>query len=266
MSDIKVNLDVSALTQYLENFAKEITKDLKQSIHALATGAHNHIKKDAQKNLHSFRQQYLDNLSPPEKIDDFLWVITLNEKAEWIETGRPQPYDMKIGLLKKGKLSKDGVLYRVVPMNQGKAPTEMSSGNKEDEQEMVNKVRAELKKKGIPYKKLEVDSHGSPRHGGFDANGNPIPLRLHTLNIDSHIPGKGVSPQLHGINIYQTKHKDGSVKRSITTFRTVTSSEDQQDKWIHPPVEARNFFEKAKVWAEQEFETIILPALMEKYK
>jgi hypothetical protein len=67
------------------------------------------------------------------------------------------------------------------------------------------------------------------------------------------------------LNIYQTKQKDGSVKRSITTFRTVTDKENQKDKWIHPSVPAKNFFLEAKSWAETEWETKILPAMLEKY-
>lgn len=255
MSDLKLNLDISPLVQYLETFATEVTKDIKKSIKALADDTHNHIKEEAQNKLHSFREKYLESLSPPEQIDEYLWVITLNDKAEWIETGRPEPYDMKPGLLKDGKMSKDGHKYRIVPMNQGKTPTEMSPNTAGYETNMVNKVKAELKKQGIPYKKLELDRNGSPRIG-----------KLHSLDINSFTPGKGNTPQLHGINIYQTKQKNGSVKRSITTFRTVTDNENQRDKWIHPSVEGRNFFEQARSWAEKEWELKILPALVEKYK
>ena len=103
---------------------------------------------------------------------------------------------------------------------------------------------------------MEIDIvTGSPRLG-----------RLHSFDISSHIPGKGNTEQLHGINIYQTKQKDGSTKRSITTFRTVTDKESQKDKWIHPPVDARDFFPKAKEWAEKEWESKILPAIIDKYK
>lgn len=255
MASIKINIDISQLTKYLESFAKDVTKDLKKSIKALATDTHSHIKEDVQNKLHSFREKYLESLSPPEQMDDFLWVITLNKKAEWIEQGRPEPFDMKPGLLKGGKISKDGTRYRIVPMNQAKTSSEMSSGNKGYEESMVAKVKSELKKKGIPYKKLELDNNGSPRTG-----------KLHSLDIDSYTPGKGNTPQLHGINIYQTKQKDGSVKRSITTFRTVTDKDNQKDKWIHPPVEAKNFFEDAKKFAEKEWESKILPAIMDKYK
>lgn len=264
MSEFKVNLDISSLTQFLDNFAKEIVKDVKSSIKGLAVDSHNHIKEEAQNKLHSFREKYLENLSPPEQIDELLWVITLDSDAEWIEMGRPEPYDMKPGLLKDGKMSADGHRYRVVPMNQGKTPSQMTAlPTKEKpftkgayERAMVALVKAELRQRNIPYKKLEVDPvTGSPRLG-----------KLHSLNIESNVPGKGNTPQLYGLNIYQTQHKDGSVKRSITTFRTVTDREDQKDKWIHPSVEAKNFFEQTRIWAEQEWESKILPSIVNKYK
>lgn len=255
MSEFKVTLDLSPLNQFLEGFVKEITSDVKKSIKALAVDSHNHIKEEAQNKLHSFREKYLESLSPPEQLDDYLWVITLSDKAEWIEMGRPEPFDMKPGLLKDGKTSKDGHKYRVVPMDQAKTPTQMSPKTAGYETTMVNKVKAELKARGIPYKKLEIDPKtGSPRIG-----------KLHALDIDSFTPGKGNTPQLHGINIYQTKQKNGSVKRSITTFRTVTDKPDQADKWIHPSVEAKNFFEATKIWAEKEWESKIIPALVSKY-
>ena len=270
MGELKVNIDISSLSQYLEKFALEVAKDVGKSIGVLAKGTQNHIKEEAQNKLHSFREKYLESLSPAEQVDEYLWVITLNDKASWIEEGMPEPYDMKPGLLKGGKEAKDKdgntFRYRVVPMNQAKTPTQMSPNTAGYETMMVNKVKSELKKKGIPYKKLELDKNKSPRHGGFDKDGNGIPLKLHSLDIDSWTPGKGNTPQLHGINIYQTKQKDGSVKRSITTFRTVTSKDNQKDKWIHPSVEAKNFFLEAKTWCEKEWETKIMPALMEKYK
>lgn len=256
MADIKLNLDIGPLTQYLQNFAKEISKDVRKGIEGLSKSTHNHIKEKAQNGLHSFREKYLESLSPPEQIDEFLWVIALDDKAEWIEMGRPEPFDMKPGLLKDGKTSKDGHRYRVVPMNQAKTPTQMSPNSAGYEQNMVNKVKFELKKRGISYKKLEIDPRtGSPRIG-----------KLHTLDIDSWTPGKGNTPQLFGLNIYQTKQRDGSVKRSITTFRTVTDKENQKEKWIHPSVEARNFFENAKNWAEGEWENKWLPEIMKKYQ
>lgn len=260
---MKVNLDISSLKDQLEKFKEELLSDIERGVKGMAQATRAHIVEDVQKSLHSYRQTYLDDLSDAVQIDDTLWEITLKETSTWIEDGRPDPYDMKPGLLntqsaksKSGpKTSADGTKYRIVPMNQGKTPSSMSPNTAGYEQNMVNLVKSELKKRGIPYKKLEVDPKtGSPRIG-----------KLHSMDIDSFTPGKGNTPQLHGLSIYQTKQKDGSVKRSITTFRTVTEK-GQDGKWIHPPVEARDFFDKAREFAEKEWESKWLPMILEKYR
>lgn len=154
MSDIKVSLDLGGLTQYLDNFAKQVVKDVQKGLEGLAISTQAHIKKEAQKKLHSFRKKYLEALSPPKKIDSNTWMITLNSEATWIEEGIPEPYDMKIGLLnteRKGSTGKihttpDGKKYRVVPMNQAKTPSEISPNTAGYEQNMINRVKSELKR------------------------------------------------------------------------------------------------------------------------
>ena len=206
-------------------------------------------------------------MSPPEQLDEYLWVITLNEKAEWIEEGRPEPYDMKPGLLKDGKTTKDGKnKYRVVPMNQGKTPSQMSPNTAGYEQNMVNKVKSELKARGIPYKKLEMESAVGRKTGNIIDK--PKIGRLHRFDIDSYTPGKGNTPQLHGLHVHQTASPKvgGGTIRTMTTFRTVTDKDNQKDKWIHPSVEGKKFFEEAQKWAQQEWESKWLPQILEKYR
>jgi hypothetical protein len=259
MAEYKVTLDISSLSETLSQITKDVVNDVQKSIKALAIDTHSHIKEKAQNNLHSFRDKYLESLSPPEQVNDFMWIITLNDNAEWIEEGRQEPYDMKPGLLKDGKNTKDGHRYRIIPMDQAKTPTQLSGNPLKSpyQKATVELVKHELKKRNISYRKLELDpATGSPRIG-----------KLHSLDIDSNIPGKGNTPQLHGLTIFQVKNpKTGKVERKITTFRTVTDREDQRDKWIHPPVEGKKFFEEARTWAEEQWEKNILPALTDKYK
>lgn len=271
MSNFKVNIDISGLTQFLENFQKEVVRDLKKSIKGLAVDTQTHIVEQANNKLKSSRQTYLENLSQAEKVDDYLWEITLKADAQWIEDGLPKDFDMKKGLLNtkrpgsKGEIKtvenpdspNYGKKYRVVPFDQGKVSSQLSSN--EDklkyQQELIKKVKSELRKREIPYKKLELDPRtGSPRTG-----------KLHSFDIESGIPGKGNTPVLHGLSIYQTRdEKTGKVKRSISTFRTVI--EGQDGKWIHPGLEGKKFFEEAKKWAEDRWEKDVLPSLMSKYE
>ena len=271
MALFKVTLDIEGLTQFLDNFQKQISSDLKKATKGLAVDTQTHIVEQAYSKLKSSRQTYMENLSQAEKIDDYLWEITLKADAQWIEDGLPNNFDMKKGLLNtkrpgsKGEIKtvenpdspNYGKKYRVVAFDQGKVSSQLSSN--EDklkyQQELIKKVKSELRKREIPYKKLELDPKtGSPRTG-----------KLHSFDIESGIPGKGNTPVLHGLSIYQTKNeKTGKVQRSISTFRTVM--EGQDGKWIHPGLEGKKFFEDGKKWAEDRWEKDILPALMEKYK
>lgn len=271
MSAFKVTLDISGLTQFLENFKKELVSDLKKSVKGLAVDTQTHIVEQAQNKLKSSKKDYLDNLSQAEKIDDYLWEITLKPDAQWIEDGLPKDFDMKKGLLNterpgsKGKIKtiEDpenpdyGKKYRVVAFDQGQVSTQLSSNEdkKKYQEDLIKKVKSELAKRDLPYKKLELDPRtGSPRIG-----------KLHSFDFESKIPGKGNTPVLHGLSIYQTKNETtGKVKRNLTTFRTV--KEGQDGKWIHPGLEGKKFFEEAKKWAEDRWEKDILPSLVAKYE
>lgn len=283
MAEIKVNLDVSQLTQYLNNFAKEITKDVQKGIEGLSRATNTHITEKAQQSLHSFREEYVKALSI-KQLDTYLWEIVLSADAAWIEEGRKE-WDMKPGLLNTTRNGKTGPKeikngpnkgkkYRIIPMNQNKLPTNMASGRDTlDESgnsvgngfEMKTKktIAAHLKKLGISpsvHQKLEIDPKtGSPRIG-----------KIASFDLPSHTPGKGNTPLLDRVSVFQREvpnHKTGKkeVQRQVTTFRTVMEV-GQEDKWWHPDVKALNFFQEAKTWAEDQWNTKWLPEIIGKYK
>jgi hypothetical protein len=281
MSEYRVILDTSSLTQFLDNFAKGISKDLQEGIEGLTKQTSNHIKEKAQEKLHSFREEYIKNVSIVQ-VNNYMWEISLHPDATWIEEGGGA-WDMKPGLLKGGE---DGVngRYRIVPMNQNKLPNQMSSGRDSnvDAASTFNKkgkyqgagfeynerkrVHAELSRLGISasqYKKLEIDPKtGSPRIG-----------KIASFDLPGHPPGNGNTALLARVNVYQreaeifdkkTKKMKTVVQRQVTTFRTVT--EHQDGKWIHPSVTGLKLFEEAKSWAENQWVTEWLPKIMQKYQ
>jgi hypothetical protein len=288
MSDIKVTLDISALTQYLNNFAKEIAKDVEKSVKGLADGAHTKITEKAQSKLHSFRAKYLESLSPPTQIDAYSWVITLNESAAWLEKGK-EAWDMKgkegeWGLLKNpdGRVKKgpnQGRAYKIVPLEHGAPPSEQASGRtlgpdgqpigKGFEQMTTDKLKGELRKRGIPtgrFNKLEIDPKtGSPRVGPIDPKtGQPTPYKVDGFSINSPYPGKGNTQILDRVGVYQKKNpKTGGVERHFTTFRVAIEGDG---KWEHPAAPALNIFEEVQKWAEIEWVSQILPVLLAKYQ
>jgi hypothetical protein len=284
MSDFKVNIDISQLTHALNNYAEEVVKDLQTSIKKLAESAHSHIVEKAQQELHSFRQQYLENLGVPQQESAYLWSITLNKDAVWLEEGK-EAWDMKgvagqWGLLKNptGR-TKSGKPYKIIPLEHGKPPTEQASGRtlgtdgkplgKGFEQNMTALLKKELKSRNIPtgrFNKLEIDPKtGSPRVGGIDpVTGQPKPHKVAGFDISSPYPGKGNTQIFERVGVYQKLNsKTGGVERHFTTFRVAIEGDE---KWKHPAAPALKIFEETAKWAEQKWITDILPAIMDKYK
>ena len=287
MSDFKVNLDISALLKYLENFAKEVDADVKKSIKALAIDSHNHIKEQAQNKLHSFRAQYLESLGQAKEVDAYNWVIVLNKNASWLEEGK-DAWDMKgkpgqWGLLKESETIKSGPNkgkhYKIIPLEHGKPPNEEASGRtigengepigKGFEQNMTKLLKSELKKRGIPtgrFNKLELDKNGSPRGGKINSTtGIADPYRVSSFDIKSPYPGKKASSQIfERVNVYQKLNKKtGGVERHFTTFRMAI---EDDGKWEHPAAPALKIFEETQKWAENKWTSDILPSIMAKYE
>lgn len=278
MSIFKVDLDISSLTQYLDTFAKELTKDVSKAVKGLADSTHSNIIKETGKKLDKWdRKKYLENLSPPQQEGNFAWVIVLNEPAVPIEEGR-EPWDMKgqpgkWGLLKNPEFSeKTGKYYKIIPMTQGKVSNTMNMQNLSNQEEAVDDIKSFLKdrNKGKPrdqklhFNKLEVDPRtGSPRVSKNNPKtGRPMPL--HSFDVPSRIPGAGNTEQLARLNIYQVQNaKTGKINKVMTTFRTAVEGDN---KWMHKSIGAKNLFDDAQKWAENEWNNSVLPALMAKYQ
>ncbi len=281
MADIKVTLDTSALTQYLSEFAKEISGDLQKSVKVLAMATHVHILDEAKKKLNKYDLPiYEESLSEAVQLDTYLWEITLVDRGVDIENGR-EPRDMKPGLLKDGKTGtdKDGKTfkYRIIPMPQGKTASKDSSFQRfKQAEETIGQIKTFLKTQKNPklsYSGIEMHTitdpvTGSPRKvprmSEIGPNGHPKPL--HVFDIPSKIPGKGNTEQLARLHIYQIANKNGNAKKVMTTFRTVTDKDDQKDKWIFPAREAANIFKETESWVMNKWETDVLPALLDKYR
>ena len=106
----------------------------------------------------------------------------------------------------------------------------------------------ELRKRNIPYKKLELDKAGNPRLG-----------LLHTIkDLQGPKPSKMAKHgALEGLSIYQTKTKSGKVKRDIMTFRVVKDSHKEEGLWYHPGLKGAKLFEQAYDWAVKEFDRML---------
>lgn len=253
---IKINIDVAKLAAEFKEFVVEVEQDLNKAVANLATITHAKVVEDAQNELQSTRKKFIDSLGF-EEIADGVWVISVDQEGLFVEEGIPENTDMKPGLLKGAtKTSKDGNRYRAIPFDYGKAPSQQTSYTKG----IVAQIKQNLKKEGVPFKKIETNANGSPKLGKlheFDFGGDKGRLGG---------PGKGNTPIMNGVTIYQSMTQSGNVRRDILTFRTVSSGPASAGKWVHPGLEAKKYLDKAAEWAMKQWEEQILPEVLGKYK
>lgn len=258
---IYLHFDVSDLLG-LGDIKEKIQGSAQKELENLAKQTHAHIVEQVQKKLHSSREKYLDALSINE-VDADTWLITLADKAMWIEEGIEPNHEMIDDLLKspKAKTAKDGSKYMVVPFEHKKGPTSQTPAAKS----LTDTIKAEFKNRNIPYGKLEHDAQGKPKTGLLHQfNINNLPLKTGNGVGQGHGPIGAVKqgmtgiPLLRGIRVYQKEVKtpEGKSKivKSIMTFRVVSSKQKGSGSWVHPGLEPKHFFEEAVEWALKEWE------------
>lgn len=250
MSDLYFQIDKSHFEDVLEQFRKEMQKDLNEAVGKLAEMTEIKILELAENGLHTTFDVYKANLTS-RQASAGVYVITLDQKAMWIEEGLPPDFDMKEGLLKNAKVSKDGHRYAVVPFKHNKNPSQ----NTPKAQDLVDQVKSVLRQESIPFRKIEKNPNGSPRLG-----------LLHKIDIDSKKPtARASTPALQGVRIYQTQDAKGKVSKGIYTFRTVSDGPAGKDKFIHPGLDAKLFMDKAFEWAMNIWKNELEPELLRKW-
>lgn len=246
---IKIHIDVAEIASQFKELALEVEQDLTKGVARLAAITHAKILEDSQQELHSSRKKYADALNKVEEISSGVFVIALDPSAMWIEEGIPENHDMKPDLLKNPKVYPNGKKYKIIPFEHSKAPSEMTGYAKD----VANRMKIQMEKRGTKFHKLEFNKNGSPRIG-----------RLHEFDFKSEIPGKGNTPIMKGVNVFQSM-RGGKVRRDIMTFRTVTDGPESAGKFIHPGMTPKRYFDKASEWAVQIWEAEMLPEILKKW-
>ena len=274
---LHVKLDLSPLLQLSKTLEPEAIKQLAQrAARDTAAATHAHIIEQANSRLHSRLQPYLSGLSFSQEDED-TWVIVLDKSVRWIDDGM-EPHSMVEDLLTpktgKGKVntSKDGHRWRVIPFahGPGKGPTTTTPA----QQSLISTIKKEMSRREIPWSKIEKDEQGQAKLGmlhSFDISSGP--LKTHNG------PGQGWGPVgqakqgptgipfLHGVRVYQHKIKNDTggerVKRSVTTFRIVSSKHAGSKRWFHPGLAPEHIFEEAAEWAQREWSEKALPQLLD---
>lgn len=250
---IQLNVDLSGLTSLGTELKPKLEKALEQAAASLALQSHAHLLEQVQSQLNSTREKYVDAISF-NQVNDTTWVIHLDQSAMWIEEGLPE-HEMIDDLLKsrKAKIAKDGSKYLVVPFQHNKGPTQQTPA----QSDLTNTIKAELKKRNIPYGKIERDGKGKAKTGllhSFDITKDPI--KTHEGPGQGHgqvgqvRQGNTGIPFLKNVRVYQ-RDVGGKIQRGIMTFRVASSKHRGSGKWIHPGLEPRNFLDETADWANQ---------------
>jgi hypothetical protein len=88
---LQLKIDVSELEKYVFETTTKFYAAINNKIKLLAAQTHAHIIEQAQSRLHSRREDYLEALEPPQKVEAGLWAISLKKSGLWIEEGQ-EPY------------------------------------------------------------------------------------------------------------------------------------------------------------------------------
>jgi hypothetical protein len=276
--DSFLELDASELKK-LGADLREIEPRLNDAVSKLAAQTHLHILEQVQQKLHSRRQMYVDALVKPQEVSKGVYVIVLEAEAAWIEDGLPE-YFMGDTLLKGPgvKRAADGSMYRVIPFEHSGAPNAKTEAGKS----LTDTLKTEMKKRKIPWSKIETDPSGSPKQGlihKFDIPGAPT-----RPSGTAGKPGWGKGPEgaalqgptgtpfLQGVRVYQSpmmqggkpvkdKKGDQKFKKSVMTFRIISSKHKGTGRWQFPGIEGMKFFDDAEQWAGQQWDQHIIPEI-----
>jgi hypothetical protein len=271
---MKISIDLEGLNRLLE-LPDRAHRAVQQAVSNLTKMGHAKAVELAAQRLHVRRQPFVDGLSMVQ-VDENTWLIQLDAKVRWIDDGM-EPHSMIDDLLKspKAKTAKDGSKYMSIPFRHG--PAQVSTPVQMD---LVSAIKAEMKKKNIPWGKVETGADGKPRQG-----------RLHTFDVmhrplKSHEgpgqgwgprgdvrqgpnerqavgggPGGGGTPFGQGVAVYQRTNAAGKTRRDIMTFRTVSSKHIGFGRWEHPGLKPAAIFDAVYEWLIQEWEKSVAPAL-----
>lgn len=199
------------------------------------------------------------------------WDITVADGSSFVcqeMVIHNSEHEMLTALLKspKAKTSASGDKYIVVPFDH--SPGKGASSTTPAQQDLISTIKKDLKKKAIPFGKIEKDPSGQPKIGNLH--------RLDIMNspLKTHNgPGQGKGrigdvkqgptgiPFLQGIQISQKPKEGGGVKRNISTFRVASSKMKGTGRWVHPGLEPTDLMKEAYEWGLKHLDDVILPRI-----
>lgn len=261
---LNLNLgDLSAMHERVKALADEM---LSRSAEDLAAMTYSKVVEIAQAKLHTSREEYLNALSY-EPAGGGAWTVTLNRKAMWIEEGMPR-HEMIDDLLKNAQTAKDGSRYKVIPFPiKGAARTAPAA--------LPIRLAAmnALKRAKINMKEIEKEVDGRPKVGTLhrlNETGKPLKTTEGSYQgwgaIGQVRQGPTGTPFLKGLSVMQRQVMGSAgpmIQKTAMTFRVVSSKHKGTGRWTHPGVKAKKLMDEAYKWAEEEWDRVVKPEIMQ---
>ena len=294
---LHLHVNISDAANKLGQAEELISGVIRQGMETVATQARADLSAIAKSELSGYKlQSYLGtekgqsaeeekNISLT-KVGEGMWVLELNEKARWVEEGRPEVF--MSWLLKNAKTAKDGSKFKVIPMPQdkGKGTTNFTA-NSVPLQTMTQQI---LKQANVSLKKMVNDENGRPRIGYVavnpgvvgrfedkaeispnrgdyfskprsweDSKNTGLPQHNGIFNLQglvvSQWPGIGSHSKISVQDGKVVGGKTVGVQRNAMTFRVISSKHEQEGRWFYPEVKALDamprVFERAQKMFEQ---------------
>jgi hypothetical protein len=252
----RIEVDAASLADGFGEFAAEVQQAVEDAVKLASAMTYNKANELAAQKLHSRLKTYQDALSY-EEVAPGIWSVSLDESALWIEEN-VDPHSMVDDLLRHNpKISKKGIRYKVIPFDHSKGAAQQSG----KALQIATQVKRELKARGIPLKKLDLNPDGTPKIGTIH--------RFTGKNSLVSFPPtrKAKNGALDGLSVVQKMNEStGKVERKAMTFRVVTDKHKSEGLWYSPGSTGVRIIDQVYSWIDAQFENVILPEVFNKYR
>lgn len=289
----RIKIDISEVAAKLRQTREVIENDVKEAVENLSVQTHAFIVNQANQIFKedNFKRQYylglgefgqkakgestkndmIDTTAKNVrwiKIADGIWMVELDEQAEWLENGRQATFmGEDWWLLKPGKAktAKDGSKYRVIPFKQMDGKKD-APGVKPFFGQMI---RNQAKRQKVSLTKIETNPDGTPKLGVIHklnmtptGNQQDSPSLFSMPRTEEMAAASGLKPhsgiyKLKGAAVIQRKDKKGKVKKETVVFRVISSKHKAEGRWMYPEVQGANLFPQAEKWAMQQWDKMV---------
>jgi hypothetical protein len=274
-----VSVNSEQIADQLRVDVEQLEQTLKAEIKTLAIRTHAFIAEKARSELSGFMYEWYMGRKGPGgalgenlrilHVSDNLHVVELDQKAAFIEDGRPKIFMQWLLDSPKAKTSKDGKKYAVIPFTLAKFKGSMSPPRIPALETMAKAAFKNIRPK-MAMRSTAYDASGRPIHGKIADVPIPEPDRsvqgFHSRPRSKEMAALTGLPAHEGIfygkgaSLRQKVSKKGGkfkVDRGIMTFRVISEKHRAEGRWMAPEVKPFGGFPAAHKWAMEQLDIAV---------